>query len=1387
MKKKYRVKKQLGKKILAIGLAFAISIGSISFPSKVDAGMLTSLITKKFSAVAFELLERGVIYGLGEAANASQQEATTKALSTVKRLFSGPTGPALKGITEMCAATLEKVTIIQTSLNNSFQHIDEQLASIIDNQLKDAFNEKNDKARAFYEKYNDISNVYKDLISALEDYANDPSDINKSNLEIDYKKVEDFYTAQRDSKGTLDFKKDLDSFLGVISPYSYSQPISYDAQPFDSSKWGEKSDKIPTYLSTYYDVAVNSSPFEHQVYDEMTNAINQIACYVNTYMTALRLYTEFGVQSIGTDPNLEEDERKLQITQLWDDFNNNSYRAMRGLEQMISLYQDELSTYMRSYDFDLDNFAMDYHDENELVIYESPVFGGGHTEKWMSAYQVKPINSDVSYVVLKGSDSSDPNDNNICLTNDDLVSVAYYAYVDPWLQGDCRRLDLDYFNLIESTSPSNYTILENINQLQPILRSPAYSKAGQYLASFLSSQGMQNLPNITQSSVSNHSEGSLKQGAFLILRKYSPRWGFGVDHGDMDEDVSWINITQPLLLENPTQNQIKLDLEDDIVENSNVRSKQPLVILESEQPHIALKLTSNTGGTARLWNVDANGEAQSSVDNKVLDSAQRMMVKIKPYNGYTATSVTLNSVYNGYKVDLLNGGNLLSDDEQAVVAKDALDKLSKDEDGYYCLYFTTPYQDAVVDVTFAKDEENKIHTVTLDTASSQGELQFESINGISSTDYKAGENVIVYARSYEGNVVNNVTVTTAQNDSIKVIPLPLAKYRPTPNTMAYTFNMPNEDVTVTANYDSGYSVEISNSEEGTVSFAKTCLYADWLTHPVSYREGDWVVLKSNTDDKYFLSNYEIIGKETYDSIHAITVKDGIAFKMPAEDITITPEYTKKASGLYTVKKETTGQGIIQLYDDDKNPLYGTQFHYQAKQKVSFKVLPNNGCELIEDSLVVTDADNQPITVNKSEKESNKYSFKMPTSGNVTIHADFTPLGAVNVETIEGVEYNFINSYLPQDKNNAQYIFGREVRVALHDTPNAYVPENSIDVSYINEAGESVNVDFELDNVYSEQNVRVVKFIMPNVPNVTVSVKLADILRSIQFVTNFPYPITFDPMPVITGFDEYFFSNDTKNVKVKFNFVPEGSQIVGKMYNHTTNIEKDLTVSGDYTLDVPFDADKISIAYTTIFSNTLTVDSPAHMQVSLQSASRSVVPPSNTVNAQVPAFSTVNVQAVSSTDFEVQSTSDVKLQSAIQDANGNYIKVYQVSMKDKNVFTNFRTIQPDTYSMRYQYIDPSADNKSVVIEIQQVVKGELPSSVTAPQIDGYVLDRWVLPDGTTYNFEDKYTSDQVITAMYVEAETSPDTGDNSYMLLWSMIIVLSMTSICYIARRKEKNQ
>ena len=215
-------------------------------------------------------------------------------------------------------------------------------------------------------RYTELYKIFQDLIDAVDEYnPDDPNSLNA--VQAAYNRVNDLYEdgangIQSHTQIEFNLPKDLAAITENISPYNSYEPVDYSKDVSDESGWGSKNDNKSTVLSTYYDLATYVDAFENELYDDMIPQINYLAYVINNYISVYKLYTQFGAMKIYSEPasnNISVDkndnysperQKQARIDELWNNYNETYYKAMRALAQAISLYDSKLEGAMRSYD-----------------------------------------------------------------------------------------------------------------------------------------------------------------------------------------------------------------------------------------------------------------------------------------------------------------------------------------------------------------------------------------------------------------------------------------------------------------------------------------------------------------------------------------------------------------------------------------------------------------------------------------------------------------------------------------------------------------------------------------------------------------------------------------------------------------------------------------------------------------------------------------------------------------------------------------------------------------------------------------------------------------------------------------------------------------------------
>lgn len=1004
---KYQWKKQMLATLVSLSILASSSTTTLAatYPEAPShRGTVANLVIGNWGAIGLEYLERGVMRGIGAAA--SHTDGTmSDILKFTKKILGNPQSTALGEIRALCEQIMNQIYALQSniysttaSLEGSIQHLQET----VDRNNYDSYH---NQLVSFYNRYLGVYNDFLSMTEALDAYTKDPSESRLKTLRLSYEKVEGFYDNASDvHTGTeFNFTSDLNTVLQLISPYPATQTINADIAASDKSGWGSSTGST-TFLNALHTYLLDGYAFEHDIYSNMKAGMNEAAGYISVYLSAYRLYTEFGAQRINFDPSLNEKEKQNKINTLWNDFSTNSYRAIRGIEQMMSLYSADLAGYMREYDVD-SSIKMAYQPSRS---YKQNVWHPDHwethsyslsaekTKETVQVYQVRPVGSDTAYAIFKSDNDSDVSKNNTQLVANDLVSVALDLRYS-----DARALNADFDNLLSSSSPSWYYMPKSVGDIQSLLNVSAYtSKAsgGQHLITFLKSQGLTNLPNITKTTGS-YNHDTLKKGAFMLMdtkREWEP--SNTMIPGNQDMDTTFLNVELPLYQDNARQNQVLIDVEGDIYDNRSSYGGKEVLIMLSGTPRISFSSSTTGNGTLEIYQADANGDPTGAAFNpsrEVVFSGTPMVAKVKPGDHQVLKSLVLTANNGSYEVDLVGG----SIDGSTTMAEELLPYLQTDKSGYYYFHFSLPYQDAKVTATFGEpDQAYTTYTVDLE-GSQEGEALFADSNGMISREFHAGDPVELNVRPYQGKLIDTVTATTTTGRNIRILDTTNEDLRTTPTSGNYRFEMPDEAVTVNVTYRDGYTVSLSAVNNGTATFTGiACSNSDWLRYPITYAPGDTVQVDIQPNDGYYTENCTVIGRTSYDDIPATVNNSVLQFKMPEENVTVTPAFAQIISGLHTATIDCTGSGSLKFIEHGVE-INTAERSYKNGETVTFTAKTFGDAVL--ESVTVKEYGGNELELTNSK---DTYSFTMG-SRNVTISAQFTPYTVMTIKPADPSQAN----------------------------------------------------------------------------------------------------------------------------------------------------------------------------------------------------------------------------------------------------------------------------------------------------------------------------------------------------------------------------------------------
>lgn len=273
-------------------------------------------------------------------------------------------------LVSMCKEMSAELSALYNVVATRSNEIEEYLKKIDQDTKKEQLvSVQNYLVKDFYVEYEGVVLAYQNLFDALANY-NSASVDSKKSLQTAYQNLYNYYDEDPNS-GTstiAEYNKDLREFLLVISPYdpNYVPRSSADKNAVDD--WGDKLPGInKTYLDYVYEYLNSVTGFENNIYDGLSSAINEVSAIGSEYVQAYRYYAELETMMISSDASLSESEIRSKTEYVWENFNTASWLLQRGINQMCSLYEDEVNTYMRSYDTLINMEINNYHEEQNVV------------------------------------------------------------------------------------------------------------------------------------------------------------------------------------------------------------------------------------------------------------------------------------------------------------------------------------------------------------------------------------------------------------------------------------------------------------------------------------------------------------------------------------------------------------------------------------------------------------------------------------------------------------------------------------------------------------------------------------------------------------------------------------------------------------------------------------------------------------------------------------------------------------------------------------------------------------------------------------------------------------------------------------------------------------
>lgn len=1019
--------KMVLKRIMAVFLSLALALSSLTLsPREAQAGLVVNLIGCKWSAIALNTVERSLLWGIGKAESAAQNDALASALSMTKRIIGGNAaivaGQTLKEVKHISA----QLSALYSYTVSSTNQIEDMIKSLASNEAKANFNSNAaSPVDSFTNQYDRMVSEFNNLLEAYAAYGDEPNDVNRSALETYYNTIYNNYYLNKNmndqvySLFTRPLMGDATTigFLPLISPYNPNQNISNASDMTDGWERRSGAGDDTTYLGYYFNYITTVTDFQNNVYDSMRDA----ACIVDNatylYLQAYRFYCEFGAMLIASDASLSESQQRQQTTALWNGFYDTAYKVVRGINQMYDTQSTVFNTYMRTWDVKTSKRIQNYRSpipfgellheyedangysgidflepENVYAMYTRELYTDV-IQEYQHVYQFRLVsNSQNTYAIRSSTGST---------SEEDEASRAFYAVN---LQMKRPNGDDSFDGTITCPSTDLLTALKGLeggfkapasmSELSPIAAGPAYQSSRllteniQTELSFGLEDDDLHLPAVDYTAPSSDGDAIKRGPNFLALRS---EIYIDLDTSlfrNYDADMTLGNASMPYSAGNQTQ----VDLEDDIWDDADSEGDRldgkEVVFMWYGEPSATIGLSASEGGTTKLKVGDEElGNGQSGTYN----SGTAATISAAPQEGYIISSVQLLDASGNVLEDLFSNREL--DEETTITTQEMLDFMeAEDEDGSYSFAIPVPYQDATVQVTYApQDETLKAYNVELsDVKSSSGYdavLQFGSYDYLGKKSFKVDDQVVVSACGYNHHVAKGLLFYDASGTAMDVefedVSNQMLRTRPTERL--YAFTMPAQDLNISPDLAESRSVSVVDSSHVSHRFEGLNLFdggstTDWAhANSVDFVEGDTVTLSYQTQAGFMVSQVEVFDSSN-EAVPTMPADGSVSFVMPASNVTVrfseeSIDTHKRVLALDSVPGHTSLQ-FLNEHEENLN-LVKKQFAVGETVQVGVSVDPNY--VFVEMSLVEKGASANTFAAQNGtyDAETGKATLEMP--------------------------------------------------------------------------------------------------------------------------------------------------------------------------------------------------------------------------------------------------------------------------------------------------------------------------------------------------------------------------------------------------------------------------
>lgn len=932
--KRHRWKR--GKRLTALFLATLMVVTSITLVPKqeVQAGIATEWILEATK----DYIERGICCGLEAASDSMDGETPT--INVVLRLIKSPEENKLDEVEEMCEEILDTLDDIETeivAIDAQLNHIETKLDKLnVQSQL--------DTMKEFQALYESPVKNYSNLVKTAKAYAENPTTENYNQMENYYGEVQDFYNKMKKTEGSKedDIIDDIIKYGHATSKYVLADEIEEEGT-WESSA-GDDLVKT-TYLGAiaeYYKGTAASQPI---MYEALRSNLNKQAYQIYYYLQSVQIYTIMRVNEINTDKSLTRSDKEKKIENQWKRFEKAKNRAGNLINQIFYEARNDLKmdTYMRSYDTVPTKVTMDYEHYRSMEVGLNNVLVDSTAKKTKKAmgYSILKLTNGATYAIYTEGAG---NEN---LTLGDILVEALAGF------GTTTDPSCDYYNLIQGKDAwAGFRLISSSGELGDLTKYNSYSsQAGERLWDYL--RTTEQVPNLFYPYEWNEEKKTdvLIQPFYGITSNYKVPDGLS-NHADTKVDMYQLESVQSQTPEKATK---EMDLENDVVDEHLQNKPIGLIMKQKAEIPLTLSIPSVSGVSVKVENLDKTDNSGNPTvvkgdknGNYTIAAGDRITIKVK--NDDTTKEISSAELKGEVSADVGEESWAVMDTFVAESdSKEFSEFRSVDGEGYRTLTsFPMLYRNSKIEIKTKENTTPATYLAELNQPETGARnLQFDGMPGIDQQVIGAGSEVKVVVWPEGNQIAKGLTITNKDGvvlNDVAVTEMDSNQAGLPKEAKTYTFAMPESNITISADLESGYMATLKATKDGELSFAdENGQTLEYDTNEAAYHAGERVYVKGiASTDSYYCSNIQVNCKKSGAHVRVRMEDEGVSFIMPEEDVLIAGEFEKK-DGNYEVTVSTKrlndkANGTVTTETGDTT----SKIYSKAGEKVTLIVKPDEG-------------------------------------------------------------------------------------------------------------------------------------------------------------------------------------------------------------------------------------------------------------------------------------------------------------------------------------------------------------------------------------------------------------------------------------------------------------